>query len=327
MPELKKLEASAAYTPADGKIVEYFAEENGQIVLKVRKSDGTEQTLSGGGGGGSSMDFYKCAAVYGPKNVSGFIVAGAGTTAVNGNYTPTELTTEDGGIIYKHETAEYYYIEMWGEKGICSSPTDYPSSGLYYNMYDEGWQVGTGTADAPTVTAGTVTINADVPKTWDGFKAVLTDGVYAFEATATTGLTYGNGFTPGVGVIYTADALVIVSKLYASAGRSVITIVAPRDTGVAGTYKQVEGTEYGTKGCVWLQNPSQGYSSRGIRWGTSPNAGSYGDDDYAGVEGWHVCDYEDGREHKVWLGDGDFPTAPTHWDANSTLTESFEEWE
>lgn len=216
MPKLKKLESSAAYTPSDGEIVEYFAEEAGQIVLKVKKSDGTEQTLSGGGGGGGgSMDFFQCTAIYGPKTVSGFIVAGAGTTAVNGNYAPTELTTEEGGIIYKHETAEYYYFEMWGEKGICNSPTDYPSSGLYYNMYDEGWQVGTGAADAPTVTAGTVTINADVPKTWDGNRAVYTeaDG-YTFEDTVTTGLVYGGGLVPEVGKIYNADAKILVSKLF-----------------------------------------------------------------------------------------------------------------
>lgn len=216
MPELNKIESSAAFTPEAGNIVTYFASESDKIVLKAKKSDGTVQTLSGGGGGGGgSMDFYKCAAVYGPKKVSGFIVAGAGTTAVNGNYAPTELTTEEGGIIYKHETAEYYYFEMWGEKGICNSPTDYPSSGLYYNMYDEGWTVGTGTAEAPTVTAGTITLDADVPKTWDGYKAVYTeaDG-YTFEDTATTGLMYGGGLVPEVGTIYDAAAKIIVSKLF-----------------------------------------------------------------------------------------------------------------
>ena len=54
-------------------------------------------------------------------------------------------------------------------------------------------------------------------------------------------------------------------------------------------------------------------------------SGSYGDDKYVGIEGWHVCDGVD--EHKVWLGSGLFPAAPVHWDPNSTLTETEEDWD
>jgi hypothetical protein len=160
--------------------------------------------------------FYQCAEVFGPEKVSGFIVSGAGTAAVNGNYLPTELRTEEDTPIYKHETAEYYYFEMWGEKGICTSPTDYPGNGLYYNMYDEGWAVGSGGAEpVPTVTAGNITINADVPKTWNGYKAVWhdTDG-YSFEETLTEGLTYGSALTPNPGSIYDSNARMEVSKLF-----------------------------------------------------------------------------------------------------------------
>ncbi len=49
-------------------------------------------------------------------------------------------------------------------------------------------------------------------KTWTGYKAVLTDGVYAFDTTVTTGLTY-TSVTPVVGSIYSADALAIISYL------------------------------------------------------------------------------------------------------------------
>lgn len=42
-------------------------------------------------------------------------------------------------------------------------------------------------------------------KTWTGYKAVLTDGVYSFENTETTGLTYGERYTPAVGNVYDAD--------------------------------------------------------------------------------------------------------------------------
>ena len=51
-------------------------------------------------------------------------------------------------------------------------------------------------------------------KTWDGYKAVLTDGIYEFEKTLTTGLTYGTSYVPVVGGIYSADALVQVSGLF-----------------------------------------------------------------------------------------------------------------
>lgn len=51
-------------------------------------------------------------------------------------------------------------------------------------------------------------------KTWTGYKAVLSDGVYSFEETATTGLTYGTAFIPKKGTVYNADATVIISGLY-----------------------------------------------------------------------------------------------------------------
>ena len=49
--------------------------------------------------------------------------------------------------------------------------------------------------------------------TWTGYKAVLNNGVYSFESTATTGLAY-TSVTPVVGQIYSADALITASYLY-----------------------------------------------------------------------------------------------------------------
>jgi hypothetical protein len=43
-------------------------------------------------------------------------------------------------------------------------------------------------------------------KTWTGYKAVLTDGVYIFEDAVTEGLSYGAGFTPTVGKVYDSNA-------------------------------------------------------------------------------------------------------------------------
>ena len=48
-------------------------------------------------------------------------------------------------------------------------------------------------------------------KTWDGYKAIITTGVYSFEETLTTGLTYGNGFTPIVNKVYNQDATIFTT--------------------------------------------------------------------------------------------------------------------
>ena len=50
--------------------------------------------------------------------------------------------------------------------------------------------------------------------TWTGYKAVLTDGSYIFEVTATTGLTYGSAYTPSVDGIYNDGASIKVEKMY-----------------------------------------------------------------------------------------------------------------
>lgn len=51
-------------------------------------------------------------------------------------------------------------------------------------------------------------------RTWTGYEAVLADGAYSFAETATILLEYGNGYTPAVGKIYSADALIAVSGLW-----------------------------------------------------------------------------------------------------------------
>ena len=51
-------------------------------------------------------------------------------------------------------------------------------------------------------------------KTWAGYLAVLTDGVYIFSSTVTENLTYGNGYTPVPGSIYDKEAMVTVLGLW-----------------------------------------------------------------------------------------------------------------
>lgn len=174
----------------------------------IDKNTGLYVPGSGGGGGGSatgSMEFYKCAAVSGLEDA--YLVSGAGTEAVNGNYLKTgEMYS--GQDIWKHETANYYMFydgTRWFIGDNCP-PNSY--SDLYYiyssdptNPY---WSYGTGMREPPTVSKTQIKTGED---TWSGYKAVLTDGVYSFEDTLTEGLSY-TSVTPKVGGIYSADALI-----------------------------------------------------------------------------------------------------------------------
>ena len=47
-------------------------------------------------------------------------------------------------------------------------------------------------------------------KTWTGYKASFSNGVYSFETTPATALTYGSGYTPVEGNIYNTGALICV---------------------------------------------------------------------------------------------------------------------
>ena len=211
-----------------------ISEDNSKVIVTEGYVQDEEIPLPGG------ASFYKCAAVHGPRKVSGFIVSGAGTAAVNGNYLQTDLTTEEGSIIYKHETAEYYYFEMWGEKGICTSPTDYPGNGLYYNMYDEGWYPGSSGAEpAPTVTAGNIIIDANVPKTWDGYKVQKnSSGAFSVSGTLTEGLVYSR-LTPAVGRVYSEDGLVKSSYFRQSRSGELLMIPLVSDEWKADTGQEL----------------------------------------------------------------------------------------
>ena len=63
-------------------------------------------------------------------------------------------------------------------------------------------------------------------KTWTGYRAVLNDGVYTFEDTVTTGLSY-TSVTPQVGKIYSADALARISSLYGALPTDGLVLYAP----------------------------------------------------------------------------------------------------
>lgn len=123
-----------------------------------------------------------------------------------------------------------------------------------------------------------------VNKTWTGFRAVLTDGVYSFEGAATEGLTYGNGLTPVVDSIYDAEALVYVNRLWlgAAALTEGLVIHAPlqyraetAETGQAMTYPGNNCTFGNVSGvaCVTLSGSAKNsvnIDSSGIVINTNP---------------------------------------------------------
>lgn len=69
-------------------------------------------------------------------------------------------------------------------------------------------------------------------QTWTGHKAVFSGGVYSFESTATTGLTYTVA-TPEVGKTYSGNALVIVENLWQGMPFSGLIRYAPLSAGAA----------------------------------------------------------------------------------------------
>lgn len=164
--------------------------------------------------GGTS--FYKCAAVYGPYDVETVVISGCPVADANGEYLPTDQTTSDWEgkeyPIYANGKGWYYGYSEYGGYGITQ---DF-NNGMKYQgqvgstWYD--WDMGS-EISGMTAVKTTVTFDAEVPKTWDGYKAVFADGVYSFEETATVGLSY-SVITPKNGKIYTADALAEIKNLY-----------------------------------------------------------------------------------------------------------------
>ncbi len=177
--------------------------------------------VSGSYGGSvimGSMEFYRCAAVYGPKEVKAYQISGCPAAEYNGTYMPAEITTENWEgekyTVYKHETADlYYYYDAnnylsWGVSPGYTGDLVYYGSGTSWS--DRNWN----TVDGMACSEVWVTLDADVPKTWDGYKAVFDGEYYSFEDTVTTGLSYGGGFTPKVENIYNQNATVTVNNLY-----------------------------------------------------------------------------------------------------------------
>lgn len=192
----------------------------------------------------SDMELYKCAAVHGPYEVTRIKVENAGTTAVNGDYEKTTLTTSNGGEVWKHMTADYYLYRMYSYQWAIHSDytteaynalyyceSEDPIGGTWYTGYDYSNDTATGVAPVPTLSKFQVTLDEDVPKTWDGYKAILTDGVYVFEENLTAGLTYGEAFTPVKGRIFDAKCTIKVESVWTSIPQDGLIFYDPLDGG------------------------------------------------------------------------------------------------
>ena len=202
---------------ATASIPEMTITNDGENITVPVGYNKTEQTFTVSGGGGSTT-FYKCVSVQKPSKVTRIRVEGAGTEIVNGDYEKTDLTTPSGHEVWKHITNECYCYNEWG--WAWSLHTDYATSpwdALYYTE-DTGevtgpWHGSGGGGVSPNPKVSIVEVENN-DKTWSGYKAVLSGGVYSFDDTVTEGLTFGNGLVPAVDGIYDEQALVMVAKLY-----------------------------------------------------------------------------------------------------------------
>ncbi|MBR2372736.1 MAG: hypothetical protein IKA87_00735, partial [Lentisphaeria bacterium] len=167
-----------AVVPA-GQILIFNGLEDGKVVTRYKDSSGNFGTIAGSGGNGSEgIDI-----ILGQVNADGKFQG----LSFNG------LEASDSG---NPETVENYC----GWNGTLPVP----DGGIKINNI--------GAAEYYKCTS-VDTVN----KTWTGYKAVLTDGVYSFEESETTGLTYGAGYSPVVGSVYSDEALV-KSSLWAGSG-------------------------------------------------------------------------------------------------------------
>ncbi|MBE6359222.1 MAG: LamG domain-containing protein [Lentisphaerae bacterium] len=178
----------------------------------VSEEQTVEISCTGNISGG--MEFFKCAAVYGPRDVTCFVISGCPNAAVNGTYLPTEFTVEDfegtKQPVYKNTASSYYYYFTFDGWGVS---TDYNNSAEYMggvgsSWMDRDWMP----IDGMSCTESTTTIDLDVPKTWDGYKAVLSNGIYNFENELTTGLSWAD-VKPEILKVYSADVSVKIASL------------------------------------------------------------------------------------------------------------------
>lgn len=207
----------------EGQILVFTGLENGKVVTRYKDSSGNFGTIAGNGGGnnsGSSVEFYKCTEVFGPKTVTFLTVTGAGTDDCNGRY--DEDGAKNGAPLYKRTSSSgtiwyiYFITSEMEENGwvLSDNQDTYLWGGHYYaNSLSGTWYMGEAGASepAPTVVTGSETLNADQPKVWSGRLAAWKNGEHTYAEDITSGLVYGDGYSPEVGEVYDSSAIVKAS--------------------------------------------------------------------------------------------------------------------
>lgn len=194
----------------EGNSVEVRFDKEGYISLQ-RDDDGDLRPRGYIG----FVDFFRCASV--AQGVLYYTVANASEyPECNGDYYQFSGTGNEN--VYKHESSEIYLFRHLYEDlaEIGSKPEASQDRKIYYQRYawmqegipSSGWEDINMMDFGVSVTQKKV----DAPKTWCGYKAVLSDGVYSFEETLTEGLRYNN-LVPAVGGVYDATASVKISIL------------------------------------------------------------------------------------------------------------------
>lgn len=204
--------------PSTGIVTAEYTATAGNVLSRTQRIGTLDISSLLVSGQGITTKFYKCASVSVPYTESHYVVTGSGTNEVNGDYHPSE-NTYDGYPIYTCGDAAMFYsndYESWFITLELQNATEQDpfAFSLFQSQQITGqWETTNGTDPAPTVSLETTEHNS--AKTWTGYKAVKdsTTGIYRFETTATSGLTYGNGITPQVGGVYNADAT-IAATLY-----------------------------------------------------------------------------------------------------------------
>ena len=171
----KDIDFSNAEIP-EGQILTYIStDDSGNIVTKFKDNQGNTGTIAGGNsGGGGSVDVT------------------LGQVDADGNFQPLEFNGTEASNSGNPETVEAYY----GFNGVLPVPESGVGGGAKGCDFYKCTSVDT------------------VNKTWAGYKAVLTGGIYTFEETVTEGLPYGTAFTPAINKVYNADATIQVTKLW-----------------------------------------------------------------------------------------------------------------
>ena len=186
-----------------------FSEDGQSLTAKL--PDGSFAPVSGG----SSIDFYKCATVT-PAHTETFYTLSGVANEHNGDYYDSG-SIHAGYPVYTRRlpgvVPPFLYHVMNSGMWLIGPfpPDDYSDNwenALYHNQSNDiliGWSGGA------ILTANT----REIPGTWTGYKAVQdpVTGIYSFEATATTGLSW-DIIHPQVGKIYTADAMIEIANLF-----------------------------------------------------------------------------------------------------------------